>query len=82
MANVFIQDSTMSAIGDAIRAKTGGTNKILPANMATEIAAIETGSDIQLIEGMEIAAIFPRSSFGILKFLKAPLINAHSLRWV
>jgi len=58
MANVFIQDSTMSAIGDAIRAKTGGTAKILPADMATEIAAIETGSDIQLIEGMEIALDF------------------------
>lgn len=55
MANVFIQDSTMTAIGDAIRAKTGGTAKILPANMATEIAAIETGSDIQMIDGMEIA---------------------------
>lgn len=58
MANVFIQDSTMAAIGDAIRAKTGGTAKILPADMATEIAAIETGSDIQLIEGMEIPLDF------------------------
>lgn len=58
MANVFIKDSTMSAIGDAIRAKTGGTAKILPADMATEIAAIETGSNIQLIEGMEIPLDF------------------------
>lgn len=43
MANVFIEDSTMSAIGDAIRAKTGGTDLILPANMATEIGNITTG---------------------------------------
>ena len=43
MANVFIQDSTMSAIGDAIRAKTGGTDKLLPADMATAISGITTG---------------------------------------
>lgn len=43
MANVFIQDSTMSAIGDAIRAKTGGTDKLLPADMAAAISGITTG---------------------------------------
>lgn len=58
MANVFIKDSTMSAIGDAIRAKTGGTDKLLPADMAAAINGITTGSDIQLIEGMEIPLDF------------------------
>ena len=43
MANVFIEESTMTAIGDAIRAKTGGTAGILPANMPAEIASITTG---------------------------------------
>lgn len=43
MANVFIQDSTMTAIGDAIRAKTGGTDKLLPADMAAAIEGITTG---------------------------------------
>ncbi|MBR5559017.1 MAG: hypothetical protein IKU72_02075 [Oscillospiraceae bacterium] len=43
MANVFIEESTMTAIGDAIRAKTGGTGGILPANMPAEIANITTG---------------------------------------
>ena len=43
MANVFIQDSTMSAIGDAIRGKTGSTDKLLPADMAAAINGITTG---------------------------------------
>lgn len=45
MANVFIEESTMQAIGDAIRAKTGGTEGILPEDMPTEIASIETGDN-------------------------------------
>ena len=32
MANVLIEETTMSAIGDAIRAKTGKTEGILPAD--------------------------------------------------
>lgn len=44
MANVFIEESTMQAIGDAIRAKTGGTEGILPADMPAEIDGIEVGS--------------------------------------
>lgn len=43
MANVFVEESTMSAIGDAIRAKTGKSDLILPADMATEISGITTG---------------------------------------
>ena len=43
MANVFIDESVMSSIGDAIRSKTGKTDKILPANMPEEIESIEGG---------------------------------------
>ena len=43
MAKVFIQESTLTAIGDAIRSKTGKTELIDPANMSTEIASITTG---------------------------------------
>ena len=42
MSNVFIQDSTLTAIGNAIRAKTGGTDKMLPSAMANAIAGIDT----------------------------------------
>ena len=44
MAKVFIEESTLSAIGDSIRAKTGKTDMISPQNMPTEIASIQAGS--------------------------------------
>ena len=43
MAKIFIEDSTLSAIGDSIRAKTGKTSMIPPLDMPTEIASIQTG---------------------------------------
>lgn len=49
MGKVFIEESTLTAIGDSIRAKTGGTDLIAPGNMATEIAGITTGYNDQLI---------------------------------
>lgn len=46
MAKIFIEESTLSAIGDSIRAKTGKTNMIPPLNMPTEIASIQTAENI------------------------------------
>ena len=43
MAKVFIEETTLTAIGDAIRGKTGKTDLIDLANMSTEIASIEAG---------------------------------------
>lgn len=43
MGKVFIEESTLSAIGDAIRGKTGGTELIAVPSMADEITAITTG---------------------------------------
>lgn len=40
MAKVFIEESTLYDIGDAIREKTGKTDMIPPPNMPTEIKAI------------------------------------------
>ena len=42
MAKIFIEESTLSAIGNSIRAKTGKTNMIPPLNMPTEIESIQT----------------------------------------
>ena len=42
MAKIFIEESTLSAIGNSIRAKTGKTNMIPPLNMPAEIASIQT----------------------------------------
>lgn len=43
MSKVFIEESTLSAIGDAIRTKTGRSELIAPLNMPTEIQGIQTG---------------------------------------
>lgn len=54
MANIFIEESTLSAIGDSIRAKTGKTDMIPPLNMPTEIASIQSGGAI--IDGIVVKA--------------------------
>lgn len=45
MANVLIEETTMTSIGDSIRSKTGKTDLIFPANMPEEIDGITTGID-------------------------------------
>lgn len=44
MSDYIIQGATLTAIADAIRSKTGGTGKLDPANFASAISGIETGS--------------------------------------
>lgn len=56
MANVLIEESTMTGIADAIRAKTGGTDLMLPAAMPEEIAGIHTGSGIDTSDATATAA--------------------------
>lgn len=49
MANVLIEESTMSNIANAIRSKTGKSDLILPKNMASEIGKIEAGGSDDLL---------------------------------
>ena len=42
MAKIFIEESTLSAIGNSIRSKTGKSNMIPPLNMSAEIESIQT----------------------------------------
>ena len=53
MGKVFIEESTLTAIGDSIRAKTGKTDMISPLQMPTEIASIQSGGDatMKTVEG-------------------------------
>lgn len=44
MAKVFIEESTLSAIGNAIREKEGSTELVPVPEMSTRILAIESGS--------------------------------------
>ena len=46
MSKVYLEDSTLTSIADAIRAKTGGSSQITPANMPTEIGSISGGSGL------------------------------------
>ena len=50
MSKVFINEETLSAIGAAIREKTGNVALIAPGNMPAEIRGIETGSGGDNIE--------------------------------
>lgn len=43
MANVYLKDSTLTAIGDAIRAKAGNTNLLLPSEMPAAITNLPSG---------------------------------------
>lgn len=43
MANVYLQDSTLTAIGNAIRTKAGNSNMLLPSEMAAAINNLPSG---------------------------------------
>lgn len=43
MAKLFIEDTTLNAIGDAIRSKTGKENSLSPAAMVEEINSLSPG---------------------------------------
>lgn len=57
MAEYLIQGETLTAIGDAIRAKDGSTAQIAPGDMPAKIAAIETGGG-----SIEPTAVFPATA--------------------
>lgn len=44
MANVLVQDTSLTAIADAIRAKNGSSTLYKPGEMAAAISALPTGS--------------------------------------
>lgn len=65
MSKVFIEETTLSAIGDAIRGKTGKTELIAPLSMATEISSITTGGggDIE-VDPIELTGDCPYGAAG------------------
>lgn len=60
MANVFIEENILQGWADTVREKTGTTDKMLPSALLqqTQDNWGTGGSDIQLIEGMEIPLDF------------------------
>lgn len=55
MAKYTIEDTTLIAIADSIRAKTGNTDAITPENMPTEIESIETGGGTEEFVGIKFS---------------------------
>ena len=51
MAEYLIQDTTLTAIGDSIRAKEESSDPIPVSEIASRIAAIETGVTVQRASG-------------------------------
>lgn len=51
MAEYLIQDTTLTAIGDAIRAQDGTSDQIPVADIASRIAAIKTGVTVHRKSG-------------------------------
>jgi len=45
MSKVLIEESTLTAIGDSIRSKTGGSDLIAPGDMPSEISGITTETE-------------------------------------
>lgn len=52
MANVIINDSHLTAIGEAIREKNGTEDTYKPREMAEAILAISGGGDLPPCEGV------------------------------
>lgn len=68
-----IKDSTLGAIADSIRSKTGGTEAMTPEEMAAQIAGIETGGG-----GVDINAIADGSIGGELVIDEADTIQEYA----
>ena len=53
MAKYSIEDTTLTGIGDAIRAKEGSTGVIPVPEIPSRIAAIQTGPDVSGVTAVE-----------------------------
>lgn len=73
--NYIIQNDTLKNIADAIREKTGGSEKLSPSDMATEIGKITVGSSTFTLKYviLNIAGIITDSAQGEWYYYTAPI---------
>ena len=57
MAKYSIEDTTLTGIGDAIRAKEGSTGVIPVPEIPSRIAAIQTGPDVSGVTATEVDVV-------------------------
>jgi hypothetical protein len=68
MSKVFIEESTLTSIGDAIREKNGTTDMIAPLNMATAITNLPSGGGTMVWEN--VAEMTTNGKYNISKYLE------------
>lgn len=68
MAKVYLEDSELTAIGNAIRGKNGTTTKYLPSQMPAAINAIETGGGEESAIEKAVLAIPKNAYYGTYLF--------------
>ena len=71
MSKVYLEDSTLTAIGNAIRTKAGSSNLIRPGEMASAITNLPTGGSSEI--KWKMATITPAS--GAIKVDVSPWIT-------
>lgn len=66
MGNAFIKESTLTDIANAIRTKTGGTDLLLPSQMADAILSIGNVQTVSWADGTDeqIAAMIQAADEG------------------
>ena len=57
MAKYSIEDTTLTGIGDAIRAKYGSADPIHVPDIPSRIAAIQTGADVSGVTATEVDVV-------------------------
>ena len=57
MAKYSIEDTTLTGIADAIRAKEGSTGVIHVPDIPSRIAAIQTGADVSGVTATEVDVV-------------------------
>lgn len=68
MSKVFIEESTLTAIGDAIREKNGTTDMVAPLDMATMITNLPSGGGTMVWEN--VAEMTTNGKYNISKYLE------------
>lgn len=68
MSKVFIEESTLTSIGNAIREKNGTTDMIAPLDMATAITNLPSGGGTMVWEN--VAEMATNGKYNISKYLE------------
>ena len=66
MAKVYLEDTTLTGIGNAIREKNGTTDLLLPSEMITAIQSI-SGGDMELVDYMRLSDLIFHFSISPLR---------------